>query len=183
MREVARVSVGGSKVRVVLSNEYGTLPMTVGEAHIALSDSGAKIKKETDRTLTFGGSASITIPPGAPAVSDPIDLEVPALGSVAVSLFFPQVTPTTTMHNDGRQTAYIVAGNKSGDADIKPDSTTLSRLFLTGIMVDAKDGARAIVTFGDSITDGDGSSADANHRWPDVLASDFKPPAVLRRPY
>jgi lysophospholipase L1-like esterase len=170
MREVARVSLGGSKVRVVLSNEYGTLPMTVGEAHIALSDSGAKIKEGTDRTLTFGGSASITIPPGAPAVSDPIDLEVPALGSVAVSLFFPQVTPTTTMHNDGRQTAYIVAGNKSGDADIKPDSTTLSRLFLTGIMVDAKDGARAIVTFGDSITDGDGSSADANHRWPDVLA-------------
>jgi len=184
MREVARVSLGGTKVRVVLSNEYGALPMTVGEAHIALSDSGAKIKEGTDRTLTFGGSASITIPPGAPVVSDPVDLEVPALGSVAVSLFFPEVTPTTTMHNDGRQTAYIVAGKKTGDADIKPDSTTLSRLFLTGIMVDAPEGARAIVTFGDSITDGDGSSADANHRWPDVLAERLQaaggaPTAVL----
>lgn len=184
MRQVARVSLGGKQVRVTLSNEYGTFPMSVGEARVALSEGGAATKAGTDRKLTFGGQDSITIPPGASVVSDPVALEVPALGSVAVSLFFPEVTPTTTMHNDGRQTAYIVAGNTTAEADIKPDTTTLARLFLSGVMVDAPENARAIVTFGDSITDGDGASADANKRWPDILAERLQaaggvPTAVL----
>jgi lysophospholipase L1-like esterase len=144
--------------------------MTVDAAHIALSDGGAKIQDGTDRALTFGGSASISIPVGASVVSDPVDLSVPALGSVAVSLYFATVTPATTMHFDGRQTAYIVGGDETAAADITPDTTTLSRLFLSRVMVDAPEGARAIVLFGDSITDGDGSSADENNRWPDVLA-------------
>jgi lysophospholipase L1-like esterase len=184
IRQVARVSVGGEQVRITLSNEYGTLPMTVGAAHVAISEQGAAIKAGTDRALTFSGNASVTIPPGASVVSDPADLDVAPLSSVAVSMFFAQVTPTTTMHNDGRQTAYIVAGDKVSDADITPDSTTLSRLFLSAVSVNAPEGARAIVTFGDSITDGDGSSADANHRWPDVLAERLQqaggaPTAVL----
>ena len=91
-------------------------------------------------------------------------------GSLAVSLFLPEVTPTSTMHWEGVQTAYIAAGNKVSDADVKADSTTVSRLFLSEILVDAAPGARAIVTFGDSITDGNGSTVDANHRWPDLLA-------------
>ena len=184
MRQVARVSLGGSQVRVILSNEDGDQPMKVGEAHVAIAGDGAAIQEGTDRALSFGGEQSVSIPPGATVISDPADLEVPALGSVAVSLYFPDVTPATTMHNDGRQTAYIVAGNKVGDTDITPDSDTLSRLFLAGIRVNAPEGARAVVTFGDSITDGDGSSADANHRWPDVLAERLQaaggpPTAVL----
>ncbi len=170
IRQIARVSIGGEQVRIALSNEYGDLPMTVDAAHIALQDTGAKIQDGTDRALTFSGNSSITIPAGASVVSDPVDLSVPALGSVAVSLYFANVTPATTMHFDGRQTAYIVAGDKTADADITPDITTLSRLFLSRVIVNAPEGARAIVTFGDSITDGDGSSADLNNRWPDVLA-------------
>ena len=184
MRQVARVSLGGKQLRITLSNEYGDEPMVVGEAHVALHDQGAAIKKDTDRKLTFSGKDSITIPPGASVISDPVDLETPPLSEVAVSLFFPQVTPATTMHNDGRQTAYIVAGNKTADPDIEPDSTTLSRLFLSTVTVDAPENARAIVTFGDSITDGDGSSADKNTRWPDILAERLQkaggvPTAVL----
>ena len=90
--------------------------------------------------------------------------------------FFRKVTPTATMHWDGRQTAYIVAGNKVADLEITPNSKTESRLFLSGILVDATPDARAVVTFGDSITDGDGSTVDANNRWPDLLAREyFKP--------
>ncbi|MGF1624120.1 MAG: SGNH/GDSL hydrolase family protein [Alphaproteobacteria bacterium] len=170
IRQVARVSLGGEQVRIALSNEYGDRPMTVDAARIALSDTGARIQEGTDRALTFGGEPSITIPPGASVVSDPADLNVPPLGSVAVSLYFASLTPTTTMHWDGRQTAYIVAEDKTAEADIVPDATTLSRLFLSRVIVDAPEGARAIVTFGDSITDGDGSSADQNNRWPDILA-------------
>jgi hypothetical protein len=98
-------------VRVVLSNEYGTRPLVVGAAHVAVSDKDAAIQAGSDRTLTFGGHASITIPSGAPAISDPVDLTVAPFGSLAVSLFLPEVTPTTTMHWEGVQTAYIAAGN------------------------------------------------------------------------
>ena len=134
---------------VVLSNEYGTRPLVIGAAHVAVSSKGAAIEAGSDRALTFGGHTSITIPPGAPAISDPVDLTVAPFGSLAVSLFLPEATPTTTMHWEGVQTAYIAAGNKVSDADIKADSTTVSRLFLSEILVDAAPGARAIVTFGD----------------------------------
>jgi hypothetical protein len=170
VRQIASVSIGGKRVRVVLSNEYGTRPLVIGAAHVAVADKGAAIVAGSGRALTFRGHASVTIPPGAPAISDPVDISVAPLSSLAVSLFLPQVTPATTMHWDGHQTAYIAAGNKVGDTDIKADSTILARLFLSRIMVDAPPGARAIVTFGDSITDGDGSTVDANHRWPDLLA-------------
>jgi lysophospholipase L1-like esterase len=170
IRQIAAVSIGGKRVRVVLSNEYGTRPLVIGAAHLAVSSKGAAIEQGSDRALTFGGHTSITIPPGAPAISDPVDLTVAPFGSLAVSLFLPEATPTSTMHWEGVQTAYIAAGNKTSDADVKADSTTVSRLFLSEILVDAAPGARAIVTFGDSITDGNGSTVDANHRWPELLA-------------
>jgi hypothetical protein len=105
IRQIARVSIGGSQVRVELSNEYGSQPLVVGAAHIALSDGGAAIKAESDRVLTFSGNESVMIPPGAPVISDPVELSVAPLSSVAVSLFLPEVTPTTTMHWDARQAA------------------------------------------------------------------------------
>jgi hypothetical protein len=99
-------------VRVELSNEYGSQPLVIGAAHIALSDGGGAIKAGSDRVLTFSGKESVTIPPGAPVISDPVDLSVPPLSSVAVSLFLPEVTPTTTMHWDARQTDYIAGGEQ-----------------------------------------------------------------------
>jgi lysophospholipase L1-like esterase len=171
LRQVARVSIGGNSVRIVLSNEYGERPLTIGEAHIALADADGKIKAGSDHALTFGGSASVTIPAGAPAVSDPVDFKVDPLSELSVSLFFPEVAEATTMHWDGHQTAYVAAGNAVSDVDFKADSTQTQRVFLSEIMVDAPDGARAVVAFGDSITDGDGSTVDGNDRWPDDLAA------------
>jgi lysophospholipase L1-like esterase len=170
VRELAHVSIGGSKIRLLLSNEYTNYPITIGSVHAAISEKGAAIVPATDRAVSFGGKPSITIPPGAPALSDPIDLIVPPLSDVAVSIFVPDVTPIETMHWEGRQTAYIVAGDKTAERDIKPDSTMTAKVFLSEIFVDAQPGARAVVTFGDSITDGDGSTIDGNLRWPDNLA-------------
>jgi len=171
VRQVSRVSIGGPRIRVVLSNEYGERPVTIGEAHIALAGTGPAIVAGSDRALTFGGQTAVTIPPGAPLLSDPVELEVAPLGSVAISLFLPEVTPVTTWHNDARQTAFVVSGDKVGETDFKPDASVTARVFVTKILVDAPPDARAIVTFGDSITDGDGSTVDANHRWPDFLAA------------
>jgi lysophospholipase L1-like esterase len=165
------VSIGGDRVRVVLSNEYGSTPLVIGAAHVALAGSGSAIVAGSDRALSFDGHPSVTIPPGAPVISDPVDLTVAPLSNVAVSLFLPQQTPLTTFHWEGVQTAYISPeGNFAGDSDMKADSTIKSRLFLSGIMVNTPPNARAVVAFGDSITDGATSTPDANHRWPDVLA-------------
>jgi lysophospholipase L1-like esterase len=170
IRQIARVSIGGPRVRIVLSNEYGTRPVTIGAAHLALADKGSAIVAGSDRVLTFGGAKTAVIPPGAPLVSDPVDLQVSPLASVAVSIFLPESTPLGTWHNDARQTAYLVSGNKTGDTDFKPDDTPVAHAFLSDILVQAPPQARVIVAFGDSITDGDCSTIDANRRWPDILA-------------
>ena len=171
LRQIVRASLGGSKVRVVLSNEYGERPLVIGAAHVALAGDAGAIDPASDRTLTFGGRGAATIPPGAPLVSDPVDLGLEALGSLAVSLYFPEITPTTTWHNEGAQTAYISAnGDFTGAAKFEAAQTIKSRIFLSEILVDAAPDARALVTFGNSITDGAASTPDANHRWPDFLA-------------
>ncbi|MBV9755718.1 MAG: SGNH/GDSL hydrolase family protein, partial [Alphaproteobacteria bacterium] len=171
VRQIAHVSLGGNRVRVVLSNRYGKLPLTVGAAHIAVAGNGSSIAAGSDRPLTFAGRSSFTIPPGAPAVSDPVDLTVAPLSNLAVSLYLPDITPLTTFHWEGVQTAYVGAGDQTGANEIKGDETFKPRVFLSGIEVGAPAGARAVVTFGDSITDGADSTPDANHRWPDFLAA------------
>ncbi len=171
LRQIVRASLGGSRVRVVISNEYGERPLVIGAAHVALAGEGGAIDPASDHALTFSGQASTTIPPGAPLVSDPVDLDLAPLGSLAVSLYFPEITPTTTWHNEGAQTAYISAnGDFTGAPKFEPAQTIKSRIFLSEILVDAAPDARALVTFGDSITDGAASTPDANHRWPDFLA-------------
>jgi len=171
IRQIARVSLGGERVRVEFSNEYGKQPLVIGSAHIALAGEKGAIVPGTDRPLTFSGKESVTVPPGAPIWSDPVELAVKPLEIVAVSLYLPEVSPTTTWHNDARQTAYISAnGNFVADETFKPALTVPSRIFLSGIAVDARPETRSVVMFGDSITDGDGSSLDANNRYPDVLA-------------
>lgn len=169
IRQVARVSLGGDQVRIEFSNEYGDLPLHIGGAQVALAAPDGGIVPGSSHPLTFGGNATATVPPGAPIWSDPVDLPVKALDSLAVSLYLPEVTPTTTWHNDGRQTAWIGAGDQTGAEKIDATATTNSRIFLSGVMVDAQPDARAVVLFGDSITDGDSSTPNENRRWPDVL--------------
>ena len=171
VRQIARISVGGDQVRIVLSNEFGTRPVTIGNTTVALSAGGDKVDPETIKPVTFGGQTSAVIPPGAPLISDPVDLAVKPLSSVAVSFYLPKKTGVTSVHWDGAQTTYIsAAGDKTKDADFKPDSTDKSRLFLSRILTTAKPDSNAIVFFGDFITDGACSTVDTNNRWPDHIA-------------
>jgi len=171
IRMIARISKGGDRVRVRLDNTFGTDALAIGSAHIALHGTGPGIVWATDSVLTFGGSPTIAIPPGAPALSDPVDLEVPDLAEVAVSIYLPDPTAGQTVHSVGRQTAYISqAGDFTGAPTIPAPTTTEMRFFLSGIEVQADDRAKSIVTLGDSLTDGMNSTLDANKRWPDRLA-------------
>src|SRR3984957_7057074 len=171
VRQIARISVGGDQVRVVISNEFGARPLTVGSATVALSIGGSAVDPATVRVLSFGGRSWAVVPPGAPLISDPVDLAVKPLANLAVSLYLPQKSTVTSVHWDGRQTGFISgSGDVTRAANFKAVSTTSSRLFLSGILTNAKLASTAIVFFGDSITDGACSSIDANRRWPDHIA-------------
>jgi lysophospholipase L1-like esterase len=171
VRQIAHLSLGGERVRVRLSNAYGTSELVIGSAHVAISAGGGSIYSSTDRVLTFNGSPVITIPAGALVVSDPITLNVPALGDVAVSLYLPENVTATTEHTRALQTTYISQpGDFTGEYFFTPSAITQSFYFLTGVEVSASKHARAIVAFGDSETDGLGSTPDTNLRWPNLLA-------------
>jgi lysophospholipase L1-like esterase len=171
LRLIVRTSIGGNRVRIRLSNEMGDSPLTIGAAHIALRANGADIDASTDRALTFSGSTSITIPPGAPVLSDPVDLKLPAQSDLAVSVYLPNQTGVATVHATASQANYVSQpGNFTGAASLPTQGTIHNWPFLTEVDVDGGAGAGAVVTFGDSITDGTRSTPDTNTRWPDFLA-------------
>ncbi len=171
LREIVHISLGGSVARVILSNEFGLDPLTIGEAGIALSAGDDSIVPSSTATLTFGGHPSAIIPPGAIVVSDPVTVKLPAFADVAISLFIPdQPIQQLSGHSFADQTNYSAVGNVVGAEKLDTPKTYFSWPILKGI--DIKGGAEngAIVTFGDSITDGALSTRNANARWPDVLA-------------
>jgi lysophospholipase L1-like esterase len=175
LREIVHVSIGGSRVRVVLSNEFGTAPLTIGAASIALRDKDAKIAPSSNRALVFGGRPSVTIPAGASMISDPVDENVPPMGDLAIDLYLPdEMTPLTSplsVHAGASQTNYVSStGNFAGSADLPVLTTTPSWYLLERVEVAAPAETGAIVTFGDSITDGARSTPNTNNRWPDHLA-------------
>jgi lysophospholipase L1-like esterase len=171
VRMIAHASLGGSRVRVSLANALEKPTLKVGAAHIALRASGAAIVAGSDRALTFGGRPSTVVPPGTMVVSDPVDLAVPALADLAVSVYLPEETGLPTVHPDGMHTAYITGGNATGSAALKADATTTAYLWLGSVDVLAPAGAGAVVTFGDSITDGVGVTLDTDRAWPSLLAA------------
>ncbi len=209
LRMIVRVSVGGEQVRVRFSNAYGTQPLVIGAAHLALrapctliytgytynpgppavqplppggtcaTVAGSAIVPGSDRVLTFGGSTSTKVYPGAVMVSDPVELEVPDLADLAVSFYIPNSFDTSsgnliTRHSTAKQTSYISAAG-AGDltaATVMPAGTslTVSWYFVNTVEVLASKQTGAIVTLGDSITDANVSTQDMNFRWPYELA-------------
>ena len=173
LRQIVHTSIGGSKARVVLSNAYGTAPVTVGAAHIALRDKEGSIQAASGRPLTFSGRPTVTIPANAVVYSDPVNLTVPQMADLAIDLYLPGTTntpATITMHGGAFQTSYISeTGNHVGKPTLPVVGTTRSWFLLSRVDVAAADATGAVVAFGDSITDGAASTADTNNRWPDHL--------------
>jgi lysophospholipase L1-like esterase len=172
IRLIVHTSVGGKKVRIKISNTFGDQPLLIGAAHIARRTSDADIDPATDRVLKFKGHASTKVPARSIVVTDPVDLDVPALSDLAISLFFPETAAATTSHSLAKQTNYIATdpGDVTANAKFPAAKKFRSWPFLTGVDVEASRDAAAIVALGSSLTDGDGSTGDTNRRWPDVLA-------------
>jgi lysophospholipase L1-like esterase len=174
IRMVARPSIGGDSLRVRLENTFGTVPVTIGAASVALRARLSGVVGGSSVPLTFGGAPSATIPAGGQIVSDEAKLKVEAWEDIAVDLYVPGANVAVTRHNAAQTTSFLTAndaGNHAGDADTAIFAqTTTAMYFLSSVEVFTSSAQGAIVAFGDSITDGTCSTLDAHDRWEDVLA-------------
>ena len=177
LRTIVWTTAGGSQVRVKLTNRFSTTPLIVSSAHVARRQSGGTITAGSDRVLTFGGAAAITVAAGAEAWSDPVALTVPQHTDLAISLYLPGTFTPRTFHPTGLKTSYLSAtGNYAASGTMTAQTgwfatkTTTQVLFVSEVQVLAAGAAATIAALGDSITDGACSSNDTNGSWPDLLS-------------
>jgi lysophospholipase L1-like esterase len=175
LRQIVRSTIAGSRARIVFANTFGTSPLNIGAASIALRDKDSAILPSSVHRLTVSGSGSFKVPAGAIIMSDPVELRVPARGDLAIDVFVAEdlgagASPIT-MHNGANQTSYVSPpGDHTGEATLQDSTMTRSWFLISRVEVVTAPQAAAIATFGDSITDGTRSSPDTNNRWPDHLA-------------
>jgi lysophospholipase L1-like esterase len=170
IREIVHLSLGGSSIRIRLSNQFGNETVNIGAAHVATCAQGAAIVPGSDHVLTFSGRTNFAIPPNAPLLSDPVDLNVAPESNLCISLFVPKKTSAAGIHYDARQKNYLVTGDGTAAPDLHKAVTITHWVFLGGVDVASPESAGTVVAFGDSNTDGAASTLDANHRWPNILA-------------
>lgn len=163
-------------MRLVFSNRYGTEPVAIGEVMVAqLTPLNAA---NTERTVTFSAQQSTVIAPGAQVISDAVDLPVVPLTQLEVKTYLPERTPIASFHWGSQQTVDIARGNWVKHDRFATDTKIDGRLFLSAVLVEPLTLAGVVVTLGDSITDGNGSTPNANRRWPDYLAARLAPHGV-----
>jgi lysophospholipase L1-like esterase len=170
VRERVRISIGGSQIRIRLSNEYGSTPLLVGSLTVAVPVNPESIQPGSLRTVTFDGQKSILIPAGAPALSDPVPYPVSPGSEISISVYFPHAVSTPTIHALGLKRAVLSRpGDHTSAEKIDAAVRFNSSILVSAVLVPAKPSQHLIVTFGDSITDGDMSTVDADHNWPSDL--------------
>jgi lysophospholipase L1-like esterase len=174
VRMIVRTSIGGDGLRLTLSNALGMEPVHIGAVHVALRERGSATAAGSDRAVTFGGRTSLSLEPGALAVSDTVALTVPALTELAVSLHLPNETRSVTTHEFALNTTYVAPGNAAGAAVLPNAATNLTWFWLTGVEVLAPARAGTIVAFGDSITDGVSTTPATHRAWPALLAAQLQ---------
>jgi hypothetical protein len=183
LRQVVHLSTGGSRIRVHLSNAFGTAPLRIQMLHIAkpASVANCRIDAATDKPLRFSGNTAVTIPPGAEYLSDPIDFPVAPLSDLTVTMYLETPSLHQTGHIAAHTTSCLSARNLVTAAEM-PDAKKIQHWFyLAGVEVESTPDAAAVVTLGDSITDGSASTLNGNDRWPDVLAARLQAGAATRR--
>jgi lysophospholipase L1-like esterase len=181
IRNVVHTSIAGTRIRIRLANTFGTAPLRVAHTTVALPavPSTAQVAPGTLRQVTFAGRREVTIPVGDSVVSDPVALDVPADHDLLVTTFTPGYATPMTFHPGAQQNSFFTRGPDAADAvsaAALPERTQAWH-FLTEVDVSGTPAAAAVVTFGDSITDGYASQVDVDHRWPNFLAG-----RLLRQP-
>lgn len=171
VRELVRVTLGGPLVRVELSNEFGSEPLRVGSVHLALPGTNGAILLSSANIMTFNGKQNVTIPPGAVAISDPAALVLKPGADLAISIFLPaQKLTHLSQHTDAFTSGFLAHGNQAGRSSLRKATPIHSWFFLKSVQVNVPGKDGVVVAFGDSITDGSGSTPDAHNRWVDLFA-------------
>ena len=170
LRQVVHVSVGGARVRVRFSNVFGDAPLSIAAAAVAPSLGDHRIDATAQRTLSFGGNPSVSIPAGRDTTSDVVPYALAPLANVAITTRFATVPAAVTGHPGSRTTSYIQSGDALAAPSLPASVATVHWYVAAGIDVPARDGAASVVVLGNSITDGRGSGTDRQNRWPDELA-------------
>ena len=172
VRDIIFSSVGGDPIRLELTNVFGVSPLRVGHVTVAVAGPGAAVEPGTIHPVTYRGSASFQIPAGGQVLSDPVAMRVGPLQDLAVSVYLPGRTGAATFHADAQQVNWVSdAGDHAADSDAGAFTTpTLSWYYVSGLIVQSPDADGTVVALGDSITDGVGSTAGADARWPNDLA-------------
>jgi lysophospholipase L1-like esterase len=173
IRDIVWTSAGGQAARIRLSNQFGAQPVTFGQVDIGISAGGPFVVPGSSHRVTFAGSTSVTIAPGATAVSDPVAMTVPAQTDLAVSLYTSGPTGPATYHSDAQQINYVSGAGDYAASESAAGFTITSQHWYFLDEVDVQAGPATggtIVAFGDSITDGYHSGVGANDRWPNDLA-------------
>lgn len=170
LRQVVRISTGGDRIRLRLSNEMSTQPLLLGAVHVALAGANGETLPGTDRVVTFNQAQGATIPARAPLLSDPIAMPVKPLARLAISIHLPQGAPDATVHSYSAATGWTAPGDQTAATSLTDAATLGPRVIITGVEVENRKPARTIVTLGDSITDGVRATPDSDRRWPDLLA-------------
>lgn len=179
IRQIIRVTTSGQKIRFRLSNQYGQEDVTIKSMHIAKQIEPTKpdIDTSTDTVVTVGGQEEFKIPKGELIVTDAIDFSVDALENIAISCYFGEVPQIVTGHRGARATTYQLEGNNVSEETFEKPETTTAWYFLADASLLSAKGGRAVVCFGDSITDGYGTDAsylgrspDSYTRWGDYFA-------------
>jgi len=173
VRMIVHTSIGGNRLRLELTNPFGSTAVTVGAAHIALRDKDSAIIPASDRAITVNGGKSFKMIAGETVFTDPVDLEFAPLSDLAVSLFFPEATGPLASHGLGLHTTYFAGpGDFTAQASIaEPIATSMAYYWISSVDVLAPADAATIVTLGDSITDGAKSTPDTDRMWPARLAA------------
>jgi lysophospholipase L1-like esterase len=170
VRERMRLSIGGAQICIRLSNEYGSAPLLVGSATVGVPSDPTSVRPGSIQTVTFGGRNSVTIPAGAPVLSDPVAFPVTSGAEISISLYFPQRVATPTLHALALKRAVVSQhGDHTRAERIEAGAVSESSILVSAVLVPAQPSQRLVVAFGDSVTDGDGSTMDADHNWPSDL--------------
>jgi lysophospholipase L1-like esterase len=174
VRERVRVSIGGDQVCIRLSNEYGSAPLAVGAVTVGAPTDPMSVRPGSIQSVTFDGRNSVTIPAGAPVLSDPVTFPVTAGSEISISLYFPERVPTPTLHGLALKRAVLSQHGDHTHAEKIEGASSESLILVSALLVPAQPSQRLVVAFGDSVTDGDKSTVEADHNWPNDLIRRLK---------
>ncbi|WP_343691255.1 SGNH/GDSL hydrolase family protein [Chitinophaga sp.] len=180
LRQIVCVSIGGDKLKLKFSNQFGKSPLVIKSVQIGVAKDSSDIDTSTTALLTFKGKQQVTIPPGTEIYADPISYNLKPRARIAITISFGDVPLILTGHGGSRTTSYLLADTPANPREPFKDAIRIDHWYvIAGIEVEAKNRSGAVVVFGDSITDGRGSGTNKQNRWPDILSENLlKDPAT-----